>query len=555
MRKNNFLRFALLFGVIICTAFVFEIYAGAIDIAKPLPNANQPNAFTIEELNIIPNYAILEGQTLQMQVEEFDEFVLFDSVEWSSSRPDIISCTNSGEIKGLKEGKATITVKAKVGNANDSITVYCARELSDSYSSRIANPIGWTCQTPSFLHFQALHFNIFPIWRTSKLQVKGVYGSYFYVEFEREAKTFKGFILQRWMPSNIASDEIFRQLSTYNLEVLVGKEKEEYKVTTNYKGAVKWTVSDDTIIYFYDKTGTVTGLKGGIATISATVGDKTLIFTVHSIYEWPLEWTGAARQATYVYKAKGTTYEKTSTELEIGDTFTVKGDMGANSNWAYGISESGTEGYIPISHISNKNTISYYNGLNWGWPLENLSYNYVNSPHAPRPAYSDEHRGFDINENDDPDVKQADIEGQKIVSAFDGVVKYIGADLSEEDGCGYYICITSKTVDPVTGKKIIAIYQHMQGWARFSENDEVKKGDWIGNVGNTGRSFGSHLHFEVNNWYAGIGDSGRSDFTYTINPIYFYMDMVENDELILNMDCSAVKSGYSFYFYNYNKRR
>ena len=303
MRKKNFLKFALIFCVALCTVFIFGIYAGAVDIAKLSPNANQPDAFSIEELNIIPNYAVLEGQTLQMQVEEFDEFVLFDSVEWTSSKPDVISCTKNGEIEGLKEGKAIITVKAKVGNASDSITVYCARKLNNPQSSRIALPIAWTTQTPFILHFQTIHFCMFeylPLIMTEKLEVKGVYGSCFYVEFERSEKQFKGFILQSWMPSKIASDEIFRQLSRYNLEVLVGKEEEEYKVTTNYKGTVKWTVSDDTIIHFDNKTGTVTGLKGGIATISATVGDKTLTCTVHSIYEWPLEWTGAARQATYV---------------------------------------------------------------------------------------------------------------------------------------------------------------------------------------------------------------------------------------------------------------
>ena len=527
LRKNIFLKFALVFCTAICAVFMFGICSGAAY------SAPSPDAFTIEELNIIPQYAILTGETIQMQVEEFDEFVLLDSVKWTSSNPDVISCTQKGEIKGLKEGKATITVEAKVGKASDSVTIYCARKLSDSYSSRIANPFAWSCQTPMIFSFQTIHFNIFPVMMTSKLEVKGSYGSYFYIEFARSEKQYKGFILQSWMPSNIASGEIFRELSTYDLNVYVGQEKEEYKVTTNYKGTVKWTVSDDEIIHFDDKTGKVTGLKGGTATISATVGDKTLKCTVHSIYKWPLEWTGAARQATYVYKTKDTSYEKTSTELAIGDKFTVIGDMGSDSSWAYGVSENGTEGYIPISHISTKNTISYYNGLNWVWPLQNKSYNYVNSPHAPRPAYSDEHRGFDINENDDPKVNQADIEGQKIVAAFDGVVKYVGADLDKNKGCGYYICITSDTVDPITGKKIIAIYQHMQGWARFSENDEVKKGDLIGYVGNTGRSGGSHLHFEVNNWNAGIGDTGRSDFTYTINPIYFYMDMVKNNNSFL----------------------
>ena len=556
MRKNSILRFSLFVFGSIFALFVFSICAGAIDIATPTPNANQPNVFTIEELNIIPNYAVLEGRTQQMKVEEFEEFVLFNSVEWTSSKPDVISCTKDGEIKGLKEGKATITVKAKVGNASDSITVYCAKKLSKSYSSRIVNPFGWTCQTPSFFHIQTFHFNIippFPIIKTEKLNVKGVYGSYFYVEFERNEKQFKGFILQSLMPSDIASGEILKELSQYDLDIFVGVYKEEYKVTTKYQGAVEWTISDTSIVTRDKDTGVLTAHKPGTATLTAKAGGKTLTCTIHSIYLWSTKWTGAAKEATCVYKANGQSYSETSRELEAGDLFTVWGDMGEkdSGSWVYGVSGSGAWGYIPISHISTKNTISYYNGLNWGWPLKNLSYNYINSPHAPRPAYDDEHRGFDINEK----KTQADIEGQKIVAAFDGVVKYIGADLNKDDGCGYYICITSKTVDPVTGKKIIAIYQHMQGWARFSENDEVKKGDWIGNVGNTGRSDGSHLHFEVNNWYAGIGDSGRSDFTYTINPIYFYMDMVKNDELILNMDCSAVNSGYSFYFYNYNKRR
>ncbi len=549
---KNFLLLILTFCIAVSCVLMFGIHVKAIDTAMLAPDAVQPDAISIEELNIIANYAVLQGETIQMQVEDFSEYVLFDSVEWSSSRPDIISCTKNGEIKGLKEGKATITVKAKIGNATDSITVFCAKKLNNIYPSQIGIPFGWTCKTPSFLHIQEFHYNIIPflpIFNTEKMNVKGVYDSYFYVEFERNEKQFKGFIPQNWMPANIASGEIFKQLSKYDLDVFVNFKKDSYKITTKYKGAVKWTVSDTNIIDFNDETGEVLGLRPGIATISATVGDKTLVCTVHSIYRWPLDWTGAARQSTCVYTAKGNTYEKTATKLLVGDTFYVKGDMGSNSSWAYGVSGSGTWGYIPINHLSTKNTISYYNGLNWGWPLENLSYNYVNSPHAPRPAYDDEHRGFDINEK----KNQADIEGQKIVAAFDGVVKYVDADLDKNKGCGYYVCITSKSVDPVTGKKIIATYQHMMKWAEVSVGDEVEKGDLIGYVGNTGRSGGSHLHFEVNNWNAGIGDAGRSDFTYTINPIYFYMDMVKNNELILNMDCSAVDSGYSFYFYNYDK--
>lgn len=66
---NRVLKTTLLICVIIGSVLAFHIYAGAIDIELPVLNANQPDAFTIEELSIIPEYAILEGHSLQMQVE------------------------------------------------------------------------------------------------------------------------------------------------------------------------------------------------------------------------------------------------------------------------------------------------------------------------------------------------------------------------------------------------------------------------------------------------------------------------------------------------------
>ena len=76
----------------------------------------------------------------------------------------------------------------------------------------------------------------------------------------------------------------------------------------------------------------------------------------------------------------------------------------------------------------------------------------------------------------------------------------------------------------------------------------IKKGDIIGYVGNTGNAQGYHLHMEANNINAAIGDSGRSDFIRTINPVYFYIEFAFN----LNRTCYAANNGYGFYWYNYN---
>jgi murein DD-endopeptidase MepM/ murein hydrolase activator NlpD len=77
-------------------------------------------------------------------------------------------------------------------------------------------------------------------------------------------------------------------------------------------------------------------------------------------------------------------------------------------------------------------------------------------------------------------------EGDTIYSAFDGkvrVVKY------EAKGYGYYIVIRHKN-------GLETLYAHLSKQLVHA-NDTVKSGQPIGIGGNTGRSTGSHLHFET----------------------------------------------------------
>ena len=50
------------------------------------------------------------------------------------------------------------------------------------------------------------------------------------------------------------------------------------------------------------------------------------------------------------------------------------------------------------------------------------------------------------------------------------------------------------------------VYMHLQtDSTRVREGQRVATGKWIGNVGNTGASFGAHLHFEIwqGPWWGG----------------------------------------------------
>lgn len=93
-----------------------------------------------------------------------------------------------------------------------------------------------------------------------------------------------------------------------------------------------------------------------------------------------------------------------------------------------------------------------------------------------RPAFKRVHKGLDIKV----------YTGDTIVAAFDGKVRVVRYD---EGGYGNYVVIRHNN-------GLETIYGHLSKQL-VKGDQEVKAGQPIGLGGNTGRSFGSHLHFET----------------------------------------------------------
>ena len=82
-------------------------------------------------------------------------------------------------------------------------------------------------------------------------------------------------------------------------------------------------------------------------------------------------------------------------------------------------------------------------------------------------------------------------EGAEIHAIADGTVR-----IATEQGGGYGVTVLIDHI--VDGELVSSRYGHMQyGSLRVSPGDTVKVGDVLGKVGNTGHSFGAHLHFEI----------------------------------------------------------
>ncbi|MDD5795624.1 MAG: peptidoglycan DD-metalloendopeptidase family protein [Oscillospiraceae bacterium] len=96
------------------------------------------------------------------------------------------------------------------------------------------------------------------------------------------------------------------------------------------------------------------------------------------------------------------------------------------------------------------------------------------------------HRGMDIACN-------GSAYGLPIVAAQDGTVVNVNRTDNWGSGWGYYLMIDH-------GGSFATLYAHCSVIVA-EVGDTVKKGQVIGYIGNTGRSYGAHLHFEC--WYNG----------------------------------------------------
>lgn len=81
--------------------------------------------------------------------------------------------------------------------------------------------------------------------------------------------------------------------------------------------------------------------------------------------------------------------------------------------------------------------------------------------------------------------------GTPIYAIADGVV---AVHLEDQWGFGNHVIIQHD----IPGQNVESLYAHMQtGSSALKVGDAIKVGDFIGLVGDTGNSYGAHLHFEI----------------------------------------------------------
>lgn len=126
--------------------------------------------------------------------------------------------------------------------------------------------------------------------------------------------------------------------------------------------------------------------------------------------------------------------------------------------------------------VVNVGSAKTYNGGKMVWPTAVKGY--ISSKFGPRTSpYTGYHKGIDIARTG---------EGVKILAAASGTVSYVGYD---SDGYGNYLKIDH-------GSGFETRYAHASK-ILVKKGQKVSAGDPIAIIGSTGRSTGTHLHFEV----------------------------------------------------------
>jgi murein DD-endopeptidase MepM/ murein hydrolase activator NlpD len=132
-----------------------------------------------------------------------------------------------------------------------------------------------------------------------------------------------------------------------------------------------------------------------------------------------------------------------------------------------------------------------YFGSNWSVPVENTE---INSPFGRR--WYRWHHGADLKLS----------VGDPVKAAFDGIVRVRSY---ERQGYGHYLVLRHRN-------GLETLYGHLSR-VQVAVGQEIRAGDVLGEGGNTGRSTGPHLHFEVR--YRGLSIDPTEIFDFEIGRI------------------------------------
>ncbi len=117
--------------------------------------------------------------------------------------------------------------------------------------------------------------------------------------------------------------------------------------------------------------------------------------------------------------------------------------------------------------------------------------------------------------------------GENVIAVADGKIVAILDKISDnpnppyrkddwdiETICGNYIALD-------IGNNLIALYAHLKkNSIKVQVGDNIKQGDIIGQIGNTGRSSGAHLHFQISRFEMSYKESGNSFLSEGISYVF-----------------------------------
>lgn len=164
-----------------------------------------------------------------------------------------------------------------------------------------------------------------------------------------------------------------------------------------------------------------------------------------------------------------------------------------------------SSGSVSVSG-NNQNTVvdGYYATNSWVFPLGVGSW-YCST------GYKNSHKAIDLTTG-----TPGQIQGAPIYAAKAGTV----VQSYKSDSWGNTILIRHDDTKDSDGNCYYTRYAHMEALASQAVGSKVSQGDKIGNVGNTGRSTGYHLHFQIY-----FTSATRTDYTnfnaaadFSVNP-------------------------------------